>query len=170
MSNKKYHQFDAGTPVGTDLLLFGDPASGELNKVTIDDLMNETGPMQTLTVNVSAAEIIAMFVTPKVLIAAVPNKFPVFFGIICQFTAGSTQFTLGGNVTIEDENGVDMCSSIISATEVRAATSVNKQGEFSATLIRRANNAIRMTNSGAAFATGDGTMKITMYYKMYTVS
>lgn len=41
MKNKKYHQFAAGTPAGTDLILFGDPATGELNKVTLASLFSQ---------------------------------------------------------------------------------------------------------------------------------
>jgi|GEM_PF-5692372 len=39
MANKKYHQFTAATPVGTDIVLFGDPATGELNKVTVSGML-----------------------------------------------------------------------------------------------------------------------------------
>jgi hypothetical protein len=38
MANKRYDQFAAGTPVGTDIILFADPNDGELKKVAIEDL------------------------------------------------------------------------------------------------------------------------------------
>lgn len=43
MANKKYNQFDAGTPVGTDITLFANPTTGLLKKVTIDDLLSVGG-------------------------------------------------------------------------------------------------------------------------------
>lgn len=38
MANKIYPEFTAGVPAGTDIVLYADPATGELHKVTIDDL------------------------------------------------------------------------------------------------------------------------------------
>lgn len=36
MSNKKYHQFDAGVPAGTDIVLYGDPSTGALKKSPVN--------------------------------------------------------------------------------------------------------------------------------------
>ena len=52
MADKKYNEFDAGTPVGTDLLLFGDPTDGDLNKVTIDGLNSAVGMMRRVKITV----------------------------------------------------------------------------------------------------------------------
>lgn len=38
MANKKYHQFDAGTPSDTDIMLYGDPSSGLLKKVAMGSM------------------------------------------------------------------------------------------------------------------------------------
>lgn len=37
--NKKFSQFGSGTPVGTDIVLYADPVTGALHKVTIDDIL-----------------------------------------------------------------------------------------------------------------------------------
>lgn len=43
MANKKYNEFTAGTPAGTDIILFADPVTGALEKVTIDGLTAGVG-------------------------------------------------------------------------------------------------------------------------------
>jgi hypothetical protein len=35
MANKRYDEFTAGTPVGSDIILFGNPGTGELKKVEL---------------------------------------------------------------------------------------------------------------------------------------
>jgi len=38
MANKRYDQFSSGTAAGTDIILFGNPSTGELKKTAIEDL------------------------------------------------------------------------------------------------------------------------------------
>jgi len=38
MANKRYDEFAAGTPIGTDITLYADPATGELKKVALENL------------------------------------------------------------------------------------------------------------------------------------
>jgi hypothetical protein len=38
MANKRYDEFGAGTPVGTNIILFADPATGALSKVALEDI------------------------------------------------------------------------------------------------------------------------------------
>ena len=40
MASKKYHEFTAGTPASTDLVLFGNPTTGLLKKVAISGFSN----------------------------------------------------------------------------------------------------------------------------------
>jgi hypothetical protein len=40
MANKRYDEFTAGTPVGSDIILFGNPSTGELKKVELQLLQN----------------------------------------------------------------------------------------------------------------------------------
>lgn len=43
MANKKYNEFVAGVPAGTDLVLFGNPTTGLLKKTTIDNFTGSIG-------------------------------------------------------------------------------------------------------------------------------
>lgn len=93
---KKFHQFIAGTPAGTDIILFADPTTGVIKKVTVDELIKKynafTAGTPQLTdiilfadpvtgipekVTISGLASILDFVTPQELSS---NKFVANFG------------------------------------------------------------------------------------------
>ena len=53
MSSKRYDEFTAGTPVKTDIVLFADPSTGALEKVTIDGLQSATGAIRKVKITKS---------------------------------------------------------------------------------------------------------------------
>jgi hypothetical protein len=118
MANKRYDQFTAGTPTGTDLILFGDPTTGELKKSPISNIAggggnlllsdynsaNNSGTnpevMATLTIPANTmandGDVCKVFGNCNYLTGAGTKQYAVYFGaqqLISRSNASAAQHT-----------------------------------------------------------------------------
>lgn len=123
---------------------------------------------QTTTVNLTAAQLIAMGTTPVSIVAAPgAGKCTVVDNITFKMTTTATAFTGGGAVEFRYTNAsgtkvtADIAAAVITAG---AGTSFTNVRGIEASLTCTANAAVVITNADAAFAAGTGTAVITIDY------
>ena len=118
-------------------------------------------------VELTAANIIAMYTTPVEVVPAVAGKALEFVDAVCILDYGTTQFTGGGNVTFAEETSGTTLSGTLSSTPVKAAAdSITKVLGVAATLTE--GKGIFITNATAAFADGDSVMRVKVAYRTHT--
>jgi len=137
-------------------------ASGQM-----DNNLGLLNRMQTLTVALTAAQIIAMGTTPvQILPAPGPNRAYLVDSILFQMKPGSVQFTTGGTVSFSYAGGGATINTgnLIPASVINAATGSNTLVPgATATLTVPTNTAINIAAS-AAFAAGNGTALVTVRF------
>lgn len=166
MTNKKYNQFDAGTPVGTDITLFANPTTGLLKKVALQDMSP-----QTIKIQLSAANLMSIFATPLIILAGQAGKIPVIESMVWSFIYGGTQFTGGGVLLINEETSGTSISFGFDTLEMRGTTSlIYDKGSGTSLIPRVSGKGIVLTNSGvSAFAAGNSTVIIYITYHYVTL-
>ena len=97
MSSKRYDEFTAGAPAGTDVVLFGDPSTGALEKVTIDTFQSTTGVIRQVKITKSYADFAVAATSKDIALVLMPIG-AVVVGIIANVTTafGAINF----NITI----------------------------------------------------------------------
>lgn len=135
----------------------------------------ENPVVMVATVNLSAANIQGMFVTPIECIAAPGSgKVIIVNEIVGSFTYGGIQFTGGGPVDLYYNGDSTRMSNAISdngffsAAEVNAAASKIRY-KWMNDLVGLANTSVVIKNTTGAFATGNGTMKVFIRYRIITL-
>ena len=129
--------------------------------------------LQKAVVTLTAAQIIAMYGTPQsVLPAPAAGQVLVIDQIIAQMKPGGTQFTGGGAVTFQYHGTavVPHSGNIPAATVNNAAGSENVVPPPTGTIQPPAATGLDITNATAAFATGNGTLVVTVFYSLITLS
>lgn len=130
---------------------------------------------QTLTVSLTAAQLIAMGTTPITLIAAPgTGKAIVLEQIVVEINRTATQFTGGGVVHFYYHGlTVELMAQTIAAASI---TGTAGQDIFILNPVATAGGSvvtkevgIDITNATAAFAAGTGTAKIFMKYRIITL-
>jgi hypothetical protein len=130
------------------------------------------------TVSLSAAEIIAMYTTPKVLIAAPgAGKSIIVAKVALTMTRSSTAFTGGAAAIVQYDStangaGTQALDSTIAATVVTgsAGTTVTVRNgavisDLASTSIQ--NKGLYISNGTAGFAAGTGTASVDVWYYVY---
>ena len=127
-----------------------------------------SGGPGSATVNLTAAQIIAMNATPVALIAAPGSGAAIIVdNITFKMVTTATAFTGGGAVEFRYTNGsgtkvtADVAAAVVTAG---AGTSFTNVRGIEASLTATANAAIVVTNATAAFAAGTGTAVVTIDY------
>lgn len=130
----------------------------------------------SVEVPVTAAEIIAMYTTPKLIVPGVSNKAIVVDSVEFIMTRTATQFTGGGVVSVQYNStangaGTSVQASTIAAAVVTAGAGVTYSKRPSATLSDIATASINgiglyLSNATAVFATGTGTAKVRVTYRL----
>jgi hypothetical protein len=131
--------------------------------------------VQHATISVTAAEIIAMYTTPKLLIAAQgAGKSIVVTRAAFTITRTSTAFTGGGVVILQyaataNGAGTQSCDSTIAATVVTGAAgtaiSVRNGAVISDSAAATTQNVgLYLSNATAVFAAGTGTATVDVWY------
>ena len=129
--------------------------------------------LQKAVVTLTAAQIMAMYGAPvSVLPAPAAGQVLVIDQIIAQMKPGGTQFTGGGAVTFQYHGTavVPHSGNIPAATITGAAGSENVVPPPTGTIQPPAATGLDITNATAAFATGNGTMVVTVFYSIITLS
>jgi len=129
--------------------------------------------LQKAVVTLTAAQILAMFGTPQsILPAPAAGQVLVIDQIIAQMKPGGTQFTGGGAVTFQYHGTaiVPHSGNIPAATITSATASENVVPPPTGTIQPPAATGLDITNATAAFATGNGTLVVTVFYSIITLS
>ncbi len=123
-------------------------------------------------VSLTAANIIAMNGAPVELIAAPgANKAIVVEKALFHFKAGATAFTGGGAVSIEYADANDnLLAATLPATVITGASDAIRKIDGAGALTVTANKRAEITNATAAFAGGDGTMDVYLWYHVVDIS
>lgn len=160
----------AATPDDADILPIVDDVAGTpvTKKITVANLLSIA---RTKTISLSAANIIAMNGTPVELVAAPgAGKVIIVDQVVASFEYGTVQFTGGGNVNIVTETeGTSIIIEIVTDTQMKAASSVVRTHTLQSAINYVTNRGIKITNTIAAFADGDSTMKIFIRYRILTI-
>lgn len=123
---------------------------------------------QTVTVTLTAAQLIAMGTTPVSLIAAPgAGKCIIVDNITFKMVTTATAFTGGGAVEFRytDASGTKVSADIAAAViTAGAGTSFTNVRGIEASLTGTANAAVVIRNATAAFAAGTGTATLTIDY------
>ena len=130
---------------------------------------------QVAQVTLTAAQLIAMKTAPvNILPAPGAGKLLVIDAITFQFKHGSTQFTGGGAVTFQYHGtSVNPHTGSVAAAVLQAATDdteylgPNVGGALD--LQSAINQGLEITNATAAFAAGNGTAIVTVWYSVVTL-
>jgi predicted RecA/RadA family phage recombinase len=129
--------------------------------------------LQKAFVTLTAAQILAMNGAPvSILPAPAAGQVLIINQIIVQMKPGSTQFTGGGPVTFQ-YHGTAISphgGNVPAATVNSANASENVLPPPAATCQPPAATGLDITNGTAAFANGNGTMIVTVFYSIITLS
>lgn len=129
--------------------------------------------LQKAVVTLTAAQIEAMFATPiAILPAPAAGQVLAIDQIIVQTKPGTTQFSGGGAVSFQYHGtAVAPHSSSIPAATINSATaSENIVPPPTGVIQAPAATGIDITNATAAFASGNGTVVVTVFYSIITLS
>lgn len=144
------------------------------NANDIADLQTDLGNRISIAeVTLSAADILAMYATPVEVIAAPgTGKVIEFLGALVVLDKGSTAFTGGGAITfLNSVNGADLSASLAATAVTSSSDTVNivpaasSSMDYSAT--QAGGESIQITNTTAAFAAGDGVVKLKISYRIH---
>jgi hypothetical protein len=125
-----------------------------------------------ITVSLTSANILAMTATPVQVIAAPgAGKVIIVENVLSSFTYIADAYEDGTNVVLEEEtSGTNVTGTICSLTIMRGtANAIGVGYPVTDTYTAVANKAIMVTTSGAAFATGTGTLKLYIKYRVVTL-
>jgi len=129
------------------------------------------GAVLTKTVVVSSAEILALFTTPKELVAAPgANKILVPISITVSYKYNSITYTAGAGtfgVAYAGTAEIVPCGNPFLAT---ASTIVSVAGAVDALFTDTVNKALVLKNATQNYATGDGTAIVTVVYRIENVA
>ncbi len=129
--------------------------------------------IQKAVVTLTAAQIIAMSGTPVgILPAPAAGQVLVVDQFIVQVKPGGTQFTGGGAVSFQYHGTaiVPHSANVPAATVNSATGSENVVPPPTGVIQPPAATGIDITNGTAAFATGNGTMIVTVFYSIITLN
>jgi len=129
--------------------------------------------LRVATINLSAAQLIAMYTTPVQVIAAIPGKTIWVDSYDFTMTRTSTAFTGGGALRVQYSNTANGAgtgtSATIAATVVTGAAGVTYTHRINSDISDFASASVAgiglyISNQTAAFAAGTGTAVLTIRY------
>ena len=132
-----------------------------------------TSETQSVTISLTAAQIIAMYTTPVLVLTGVTGKAIYVDSVSFDLTGTATQFTGGGVVNVQYDdtaNGAGTtCHADIAASVVTGATALVKTNRIGKDLSAIATASIDgvslyISNKTAVFAAGTGTAEVTVRY------
>lgn len=128
----------------------------------------------TVEVNLSAADLIAMYTTPVQVVAAPGAGYALNFrNAVLIYDSTATAFTGGGVITINYGSGGAAQSSNLAATFLTGAgDKVYNLERLNAAggLTMAVNTALVITNASAAFATGTGVCRLQITYTVHATN
>jgi hypothetical protein len=147
------------------------PSWNSVSTVTSDEV--DQGLIKTVSINLSAAQIIALYTTSVKILDGIAGKAIFVDSVNFDITGTATQFTGGGVVNVQYDstaNGAGVtCHADIAATVVTGATALVKTHRIGKDLSAIATTAIDgkglyIGAKTAVFAAGTGTAVVTVRY------
>lgn len=138
-----------------------------------DAFLSGLGGVKHTQVSLSAAQIIAMYTTPVVLVAAPgAGKAISIHKVIFTITRTSTAFTGGGAVIIQyaataNGGGTQSCDSTLASTVITGSAGVSqsfRNGAIISDSSAVTNAGLYISNATAVFAAGTGTAKVDIFW------
>jgi len=124
--------------------------------------ISSASDVESVTVSLTSADILALATTKKVLVKAVPGKRIMLVSADLSVTAGDEAYTGGGALAVYQ--GSSLLTTTWAATVVTDATATPlKNAVYSATVSAPVNTALTL-GAAAAFEDGNGTAKVTVRY------
>jgi len=128
------------------------------------------GMIYEKNVEVSAAEILLLYSTPKTLVEAPgAGKVIEFVSAVAFLDHGGTDFAAGGALSIQTITGNTTLSDAVAA-----ATLINASADayvvfqaLSAEVATNVNDGLELTNADAVHTTGNGVLKIRVMYRIH---
>jgi len=157
----------AAANIGTGTITSTQIAAGTIGNAAVSPYL-----LQYAQISVTAAQIIAAYATPLLLVAAPASGTSISINnALIRFTAGATAFTGGGAMSIQYGNTAHGAGgtpvTTLAASQVTSATSSDNQLQsVAATTVIPQATALYLSNATAAFATGNGTMTIFIWYSI----
>lgn len=153
---------EGGTPLEIPAATPG--TEGELLAVDSEGRFSSAEPaVRYKEISLTAAEILGMYASPKVLLAAVTGKTHVIHKLRLDFTNGGTQFAAGGDVVAQYTTGAVAAIAVIADTVIQAAAA-SKTVRNGIDVAAVVSSAISLTNASGAFTTGNGTAVVRLWY------
>lgn len=118
------------------------------------------------TVTLTAADVIAMSATPKLILAGTSGKTIYIHRCVFTFNTTSTQFTGGGAAVIQYDTSNTAAINTVAASFFTAAAGTAKVMRNGIDVTASAGQGLEITNATAAFAAGTGTVQIKIYYTL----
>jgi len=140
----------------------------------VDNQISTASIILSTTVNISSAQIKALFSSPVTLITGVAGQIVDLISVVAVFNYGTVQYTAGGATRIKEET----TGTLYSSTQVLSATQINGTADVVVTQIGRGSTNALVSTPGKGillnaetqnFATGDGTIDVHLLYRMVTV-
>jgi hypothetical protein len=128
------------------------------------------------TITLTPAELLGLFVTPKVLVIGVPNKIIRPISASFFYTPGTTAYTNGGSIVLTYANNLNPTIFLFAAYSGAALTNNEINLGYKAPLSYTLENNsgtddpnvvgenLIMKNQTSAFLLGDGILKVEIYY------
>lgn len=148
------------------------------SKLNLADSIEPTDVKDTviknIVIDVSSAEILGLSATPKTLIAAPgANKVIVIYTVAFHAIYGGTAYAAGGDLNLRYIGESDALLSavvdvnILRGTVDRTAIAVPTAVNYSNVL---PNEGVELYQEGTAFTTGNGTLKVSIAYRVVDLS
>lgn len=149
--------------------------TGTVNLIGVDTndkvVLGDAALQTYATVNLTAANLTAMNGAPvQVLPAPGAGKMIVVDAAVLQFKPGATQFTGGGAVVLQYGGaGTIAATSTVAAAQITSANPSNNVMVGVAASGVPTNVPLNISNATAAFATGNGSVVLTVFYHVVTL-
>jgi hypothetical protein len=169
----------AANAVTTDKILDGTILAADIAAHVLDSSVLALNTIQYVQVPVTAAQFAAAYGAPFIMIAAPgANKIIVIDEVMIEMEFVAAQYTAGGATALQYDNtvhgaGVLATATVDGATVDGWAADTNHvlQGALSSgPNATTANKGIYLSNDTAAFATGDSTFNINIWYHVVSVT
>lgn len=153
-----------------------DAASGEMFTIVEYHVISGINDVvQVATVDISSAEILALYTTAKEVVAApASGKALIFEKAIIMYDAGTTPYTIGSAENLEfkytDKTGAAV-SAALAASDILDETTDQYRliPAINTALTPVAAAPICLSLAGANPTAGNGTLKVTIYYRVITL-
>lgn len=127
-------------------------------------------PIQYARVELTSAEILALYTTPKTLVVAPgTGKVVEFISAVAFLNHGGTDYAAGGDLVVQTITGNIAVSDVLPAAEFMnlSADSYEVIQVLSDCTTVGVNDGLELTNGSAVHTTGNGTVVINVAYRIH---